>query len=208
MELSIDRDSPLPIHEQMTAQIRLLIDSGELQPGSALPTIKATATRLGLNANTVAGAYRALEEEGYLNQRKRAGTTVAEPPPRRMTGILAERLAAEAAAKATAAGVGTNELVRAVAAQRALAGARPKLRIAVLAETELQATVIAKRTESILGDEAVCLPLTPDRYDSVEFHLTVVDPRLTARLSRPQAPLERPLPTHLEYSPEFPAGAD
>ena len=208
MELFIDRDSPLPIHEQITAQIRLLVDSGDLQAGGPLPTIKTTALQLGLNPNTVAGAYRTLEEEGYLTQRKRAGTTVAQLPPKRMAGILAERLAAEAAVKARAAGLGVNELVRAVAAQGALASARPKLRIAVLAETELQAGVMAKRTEAILGDEAVCLPLTPERYDSVDYHLTIVDPRLTARLFRPEASAERPLPTHLEYSPEFPSGAD
>lgn len=209
MEISIDRYSPLPIRDQITGQIRLLIDSGRLRPGDSLPTIKTAAVQSGVNANTVAAAYRVLEEEGYLTQRKRAGTTVAKYPPRHLAAILTERLGAEAASKARAAGVDPNELLRAVAAHGALAGATPELRVAVLAATELQARTLAARTEAILGDGVACLPLTPERYDSQEYHLTIIDPALTDRLhSRRTDTGERPSPTYLRYGPEFPAGAD
>lgn len=209
MDISIDRNSPLPIHEQMIGQIRLLVDSGRLQPGDPLPTIKTMALEVGVNVNTVAGAYKALEEEGYLSQRKRAGTAVAESPPRRTTAILLERVAAEAAARARAAGLDSSELVRAVAAHGALAIANPRPRVAVIAATELEAASLAARAEAILGEEVECRALTPQSYDSLDYHLTLIDPQLTERLHpRPSPANELPMPTHLKYGPEFPAAAD
>lgn len=210
MRLVIDRHSPLPLHEQLTEQIRLLIDSGELEPGDPLPTIKAAADRLEVNPNTIAGAYRTLEKEGYLSQRKRAGTSVAESPPRRLERALLGRLAAETAGRARAAGLDPADLVRAVAAHGVMRSESPLLRIAVLAETDLRAAELARRAAGTLGDEVLCVPLTPADYVSVDYHLTVVDPRLTGRLAEPSAgaSADRPLPGYLSYGPEFPAAAD
>ncbi|HEX7002620.1 MAG TPA: GntR family transcriptional regulator [Trueperaceae bacterium] len=206
MDLDLDRHSPLPLHEQLTAQLRLLVDTGELRPGDPLPTIKTMASDLAVNPNTVASAYRTLENEGYLHQRKRAGTRVAQSPPRDPAGILAGRLAAEAAKRASAAGLSTSDLLRAVAAQSALVSRKPKLSVAVLAATELQARRLAAKTEAVLGDGFLCMPLTPLSYDSIDYHLTVIDPQLTSGLGgRPES---APLPTYLRYGPEFPAGAD
>ena len=208
MDFSIDRDSPFPIRDQLTGQIRLLIDGGGLAPGETLPTIKTTALALGVNPNTVAAAYRTLEEEGYLVQRKRAGTTVAESPPTRVEAVVAERLAAEAARRARAAGLEPADLLRAVAAQAVLAQSGRQIRVAVLAATELQARVLAARVEALLGDEVTCLPSTPDRYDSLECHLTIIEPQLSGRLTPATPATDRPAPTYLRYGPEFPAGAD
>lgn len=53
------------------------IARGELTPGARLPTVRGLAEQLGLAANTVAKAYRRLEERGAIETRGRAGTFVA-----------------------------------------------------------------------------------------------------------------------------------
>jgi GntR family transcriptional regulator len=209
MELTIDRHGPLPLQEQLSGQIRLLIESGELRPGEPLPTIKDASDRLGVNANTVAAVYRSLEREGYLTQRRRAGTTVAAAPPRTLERALAGLLASNVAERARAAGIGPTDLLTAVAAHAAAPGAAPRLRVAVLAADEGRATELARQTGAALGERVDCVPLVPRDYMSVDYHLTIVDPALSDRLSQP-LPGRRParLPAHLAYSPEFPAAAD
>lgn len=210
MNLKIDRECPLPLHDQLTEGIRLLIDGSELEPGEPLPTIKELAGLLQVNPNTVATAYRQLEREGYLKQRKRAGTSVAAAPPRRLERVLAGRLAAEVNDRARSAGLDTADLLRAVAADAATRVEKPVIDIAVLAGSELRAADLAQRAQEVLGDGVRCHPLTPEAYVSVDFHLTIVDPQLTVRLSplnvdRPEA---TSVPPHLSYGPEFPAAAD
>ena len=53
--------------------------TGRLPAGYRLPPVRALATRLHLAANTVARAYRELEEAGIVVTAGRAGTTVAAP---------------------------------------------------------------------------------------------------------------------------------
>ena len=49
-----------------------------LPAGSALPTVRRLATDLGLAPNTVAKAYRVLEQDGFVVTAGRRGTTVAD----------------------------------------------------------------------------------------------------------------------------------
>jgi DNA-binding transcriptional regulator YhcF (GntR family) len=210
MRLTLDRESPLPLHEQLAEQIRLLVETGELAPRDRLPTIKEAARELTVNHNTVAAAYRKLEREGYLAQRKRAGTTVAERPPRIFERALAGRIAAETAQRALLSGVATNDLIRALAAQSALERAGTRLRVAVLAENPLRASECAEKVGALLGAGFECVPLIPGDYVSVEYHLTVVDPELTTSLSRERIvhDFKPSPPAFLNYGPEFPAAAD
>ena len=81
-----------PASAQAREALRDLIDRGELLPGEQLPTVRALAADVGLAPNTVARAYRELEEAGYLEGRGRAGTFVVdEPPP--VTGDVEAALA-------------------------------------------------------------------------------------------------------------------
>lgn len=59
-------------------QLRGLILSGQLGAGERLPTVRQTATDLGVAAGTVAKAYKLLEAEGLVVTRTAAGTRVAE----------------------------------------------------------------------------------------------------------------------------------
>ncbi len=75
--IAVDPSSDVAPYEQVREQIRAQVDSGELTPGSKLPTVRGLAGELGLAANTVARAYRELEALGIIETRGRAGSVVA-----------------------------------------------------------------------------------------------------------------------------------
>ena len=56
---------------------------GQLRAGDELPTIRGLAEDLRVNPNTVARAYRELENEGLVEKRRTTGTFVAELPETR-----------------------------------------------------------------------------------------------------------------------------
>jgi DNA-binding transcriptional regulator YhcF (GntR family) len=77
MRLDIDTSGGEPPYEQVRRQVALQAADGTLPAGHRLPTVRALATDLGLAANTVAKAYRALEVDGVIETRGRQGTFVA-----------------------------------------------------------------------------------------------------------------------------------
>ncbi|WP_330292087.1 GntR family transcriptional regulator [Streptomyces sp. NBC_00576] len=91
MTLKIRIDDSAPPYEQVRAQISEQARAGTLPVGYRLPTVRGLAESLGLAANTVAKAYRALESDGVIETRGRNGTVVAP------AGSAAERGAALAA---------------------------------------------------------------------------------------------------------------
>jgi len=62
--LTIRLDSAVPLADQIAEGIRLKIAAGEVRPGDELPPVRQLAADLGVNLNTVARAYRELEEAG------------------------------------------------------------------------------------------------------------------------------------------------
>lgn len=91
LKIAIDTDSATAPYEQLRARIAEQARSGRLPVGYRLPTVRGLAGELGLAANTVAKAYRALETDGVIETRGRNGTFVAA------AGDAVEREAAEAA---------------------------------------------------------------------------------------------------------------
>ena len=73
----LDAFSDIAPYEQLRAQLASQAASGELPAGTRLPTVRALAAELGLAANTVAKAYRALESDGVITTEGRRGTFVA-----------------------------------------------------------------------------------------------------------------------------------
>ena len=110
----IDQDSPTPPYEQLRAQLAGQISDRTLAVGTRLPTIRHLATELGLAANTVARAYRELEEAGVIETRGRAGSfvTAAGHAGRER----ARRAAAEYAAVIASVGIEPGEALRIVEA--------------------------------------------------------------------------------------------
>ncbi len=81
----LDLRSDLPIYIQIVDQLKAQIASGVLQPGDQLPTVRALATDLRINFNTVARAYRILDEERVISTQQGRGTYITEKPPPKVT---------------------------------------------------------------------------------------------------------------------------
>jgi DNA-binding transcriptional regulator YhcF (GntR family) len=73
----IDGDSPTPPYEQLRSQLAQQISDRVLVVGTRLPTVRQMAADLELAVNTVARAYRELEEAGLIETRGRAGSFVS-----------------------------------------------------------------------------------------------------------------------------------
>lgn len=71
------RDSR-PIYEQVKDGLRHLVVTGALLPGEQFPSVRAMASQLAINPNTIKRAYEALEREGYLYTVAGKGCFVAE----------------------------------------------------------------------------------------------------------------------------------
>jgi GntR family transcriptional regulator len=82
-----------PIYLQIVDQVKSMVASGVLKPGSQLPTVREVAADLRINFNTAARAYRLLHEEGVISTQQGRGTYVLEgPPPAGAKKIKRERL--------------------------------------------------------------------------------------------------------------------
>ena len=77
MNMKINPKDGKPVYRQIMDQLRLMIASGRLKPGEELPTVRGLAQILIINPNTVARAYRELEQVGVLSTRQGSGTFVA-----------------------------------------------------------------------------------------------------------------------------------
>jgi GntR family transcriptional regulator len=74
--ITVDRSDPLPLHEQVAAEIRRAIAEGEAGPGDRLPLARDLAAVLGVNRNTVLRALHMLRDEGLLEFRRGHGIKV------------------------------------------------------------------------------------------------------------------------------------
>ena len=81
MFTELDFRSHDPIYTQLVDRIKQLIASGVLEPGDQLPTVRQMAAELRVNFNTIARAYRILDEEGVISTQQGRGTYVLEPMP-------------------------------------------------------------------------------------------------------------------------------
>ena len=79
--LGLERTSSVPLYRQLYDGLREAILSGRLRPGARLPSTRALADDLGTSRNTVLTAFGQLLDEGYLQGRVGAGTTVAGTLP-------------------------------------------------------------------------------------------------------------------------------
>lgn len=80
MFLTLDANDKRPIYQQIADGIKALIARGDLHEGMVLPSVRQVSGDLGVNLNTIAVAYRQLQEEGFVTVRHGAGTVVS---PRR-----------------------------------------------------------------------------------------------------------------------------
>ena len=114
--IAIDRDGSEAAYEQVAAQVRSLIATGRLEAGTILPGVRTLASDLGVNLNTIARAYRRLEEQGFVRIHDRSGVEVVTPARQALPearGALAQELWA-LLVRMRQAGVSTSDLRRIV----------------------------------------------------------------------------------------------
>lgn len=78
MKLTIDHQSPVPLHAQVENLLRQMIELPEYQNGGFLPKEIDLARQLGISRNTLRQATNKLEYEGLLVRKKGVGTKVAK----------------------------------------------------------------------------------------------------------------------------------
>jgi GntR family transcriptional regulator len=77
MQFRIDNASDRPVYQQIMDQIKRDIALGRLIKNEKLPTVRQLAGQLAINPNTIAKAYRQLEQEGIIVTKAGAGAFVA-----------------------------------------------------------------------------------------------------------------------------------
>ena len=78
LTLQLDFHSGLPIYTQIVNQVQSQLANGMLKPGDQLPTVRALAQELRVNFNTVARAYRILDESRIISTQQGRGTFITE----------------------------------------------------------------------------------------------------------------------------------
>jgi len=115
LDLRIDYDRGVPVYRQIYEAVTAALATGTLAKDEQLPTIHELAQKLGINPNTVARAYRDLDQDGYIVSHRGRGTfpsedratTSAADKQRALRGIF-DRAIAEAARF----GISASEVIR------------------------------------------------------------------------------------------------
>ena len=84
------RDSR-PIYEQIKDGLRRMVVSGALAPDEKLPSVRALATQLSINPNTIQRSYNELEAEGLIYSVPGKGSFAAamrSGDPKRRTELM------------------------------------------------------------------------------------------------------------------------
>ena len=76
--MQIDPGSHVPIYRQIAEAIRAAVAAGVYRPGEVLPSLRAMATEIHVNPNTVQRAYDELERAGLVYSERGRGLFVAQ----------------------------------------------------------------------------------------------------------------------------------
>ena len=87
---TLQPSSGVPIYLQLIQQVRRMVASGQLTPGTELPSVREVATEYTVNPTTISKAYSLLENEGLLLRNRGKPMTVAAG--RRSNSSLSGRL--------------------------------------------------------------------------------------------------------------------
>jgi len=113
MLLAVRPESPVPIYEQIAAQVVFGVAAGDPAPGELVPSVRELAQRLLVNPNTVARAYQDLERLGVLESKRGLGMEVTARAPvlcdNRRQEIVRDRLR-DALREAAAGGLRLDDL--------------------------------------------------------------------------------------------------
>jgi DNA-binding transcriptional regulator YhcF (GntR family) len=127
MFLTVDTNDSRPVYQQIADGVKALIAGGHLREGAALPSVRQVAGDLGVNFNTVATAYRQLQDDGFVTIRHGAGAVVAARSGGDVPAATLRKWLRGVLADLLLAGFGDREIVAAV--REELQGLRAKGRV-------------------------------------------------------------------------------
>jgi len=78
-DFRLDLRSGVPVYVQLVEQVLTHLSAGNLKPGDQLPTVRQMASELRVNFNTIARAYRMLDDAGLISTQQGRGTYIVEP---------------------------------------------------------------------------------------------------------------------------------
>jgi GntR family transcriptional regulator len=78
MFFEINPTNGVAIFEQIARQVKYAVASGALRAGELVPSVRELATKLAVNPNTVARAYRDLQADGFLEPLRGEGLRVTK----------------------------------------------------------------------------------------------------------------------------------
>lgn len=90
LNFKLDFRSGVPIYVQIVEQVQQLLAAGQLKPGDQLPTVRQLASDIRVNFNTVARAYRMLDEAGLISTQQGRGTYILETATQKLPDLLRE----------------------------------------------------------------------------------------------------------------------
>jgi GntR family transcriptional regulator len=77
MLFSIDHHNGLAVYDQIVRQVKFAVAQGAVRAGEMIPSVRELARELAINPNTVARAYRQLQDDGVLDAVRGTGLAVA-----------------------------------------------------------------------------------------------------------------------------------
>ena len=83
MFFSIDTANGVPVYEQISRQIMFAIASGGIPVGEMVPSVRILSREMAVNPNTVARAYRQLQDQNILETVRGSGLRVAGKAPQK-----------------------------------------------------------------------------------------------------------------------------
>lgn len=114
MQIVIDANDRRPMYRQVADEIKGLIARQQLAEGEPLPSVRQLAADLGVNLNTIATAYRELQDEGLITIRHGSGAVVASRRAHGSTAAELRRSLAGVLTEMVLAGMRRGEIMRLV----------------------------------------------------------------------------------------------
>ena len=78
MQISLSKNSEVPLRHQLAEQVVFLITTGQLQPGEELPSVRTLARLLKIHHNTVSEAYQDLVSREWITRKRGSRLTVGQ----------------------------------------------------------------------------------------------------------------------------------
>ena len=148
MQITLSKNSEVPLRQQVAEQIVLAIATGDLKPGERLPSVRALARRVKIHHNTVSEAYQDLVRRKWLTRQRGSRLIVGERTEPNWTPRNLDELFDDSIARAKAMGYSLQDVQKRV---RERLMAQPPDHILVVEEEDGLRELIRREIREKLG---------------------------------------------------------